>query len=180
MKAYTLRQTCWIKVRWHFGGILDVTYEKVLAQNMGQFIKGLWFTQVKMRGQAILPSGEWDGYFLSLLLHPGHSKVIGMWKCLESEISIGDSIWGRRTVAIGLYFWNYFGLSAFVGLLVFDFYYFPCLNAFLLRVPFESGKLREDKKAGYVVVVLSSRVRWEISDLLVCLSWLRKGDSDLE
>ena len=56
MKVYNLRQTCGMKGRCHYGGTLDVMHEKRLAQNISQFIKGLWFIQGKTRREEALPS----------------------------------------------------------------------------------------------------------------------------
>lgn len=64
-------------------------------------------------------------------------------------------------------FLEIFWPSCFCGVVAFSFLHVPCLNAFFLRVSFGSGKLREGKKAGYRVVVLNLRVRWELSHLLL-------------
>lgn len=59
------------------------------------------------------------------------------------------------------------------------FHYFSSLNAFLPKVAFVSGMLRDYKPAGYIAVVLNSKAIKEPSDtLLLCpsqLIWDRKG-----
>lgn len=50
-------------------------------------------------------------------------------------------------------FWEIFWLECFCGVVSFSLTISPSLDAFLLQVLFESGKLREDKKEGYIVVV---------------------------
>lgn len=55
---------------------------------------------------------------------------------------------GGKAGVLSLCFWKQFSLSTFVELSLFHSHCCPSLNAFLLGVLFEFGKLRKDKKAG--------------------------------
>ena len=121
-------------MRWHFGGLLKVTDEKVLARTQVSSLNVHGLHGEISRDRIFFHlDKEMDISFLYFSLNTSKfylGSLIEMWRYLGSEVSIGHLIWERRTADISLQFWKYFGLNAFVRLSFFSlllFYLFKCL-----------------------------------------------------